>query len=504
MGHRRRGQRPEQRVGPGRSGSELRVRLGAHVERIVPGRELDDLDEPTVRRGPRDHQPGGGEPVPVVVVDLIAVPVTLTDLGDPVHPPGHRPRSQHARVAAQTHGAAHIPLTSDHRPLVGHGGDHRMRGVRVELGRVRPHQPGHVAGRLDHHALQAQAQPQRRDRVHPRVTQRLDLPLDAADAETTRHEHAVDAIQCGCGGLHRRAGIRGHPADLHPGVHREATRAQRFGHRQVGVRQVDVLADDRDGDHLGRAVNTAQQGVPLGPVDVAKGQAQAADRIGVEPLAVQHLRNVVDRYRIRRTDHGLVVHIAHQRDLVLECVRQRAVRPGDHRIRLKADTAQCRHRVLRRLGLELAGGSQVRHQAHVHGQDVVTAYLVADLPDRLEVGQGLDVADRPAHLGDDHVHLVGGEPADPALDLVGDVRYDLHRLPEIVAPAFSGDHLRVDLAGGDVRAAVEVDVQEPFVVADVEVCLGTVIGDEDLPVLERVHRAGVDVEVGIKLLHGDP
>ncbi len=140
----------------------------------------------------------------------------------------------------------------------------------------------------------------------------------------------------------------------------------------------------------------------------------------------------------------------------------------------------------------------------MHGQDVVTAYLVADLPDRLEVGQGLDVADRPAHLGDDHVHLVGGEPADPALDLVGDVRYDLHGLPEIVAPAFSGDHLRVDLAGGDVRAAVEVDVQEPFVVADVEVCLGTVIGDKDLPVLERVHRAGVDVEVGIKLLHGDP
>ena len=40
--------------------------------------------------------------------------------------------------------------------------------------------------------------------------------------------------------------------------------------------------------------------------------------------------------------------------------------------------------------------------------------------------------------------------------------------------------------------------------ADVEVGLGAVLGDEDLAVLERVHRAGVDVEVGVELLHHDP
>ncbi len=38
--------------------------------------------------------------------------------------------------------------------------------------------------------------------------------------------------------------------------------------------------------------------------------------------------------------------------------------------------------------------------------------------------------------------------------------------------------------------------------ADVEVGLGAVLGDEYLAVLERVHRAGVDVEVGVELLHG--
>ena len=40
--------------------------------------------------------------------------------------------------------------------------------------------------------------------------------------------------------------------------------------------------------------------------------------------------------------------------------------------------------------------------------------------------------------------------------------------------------------------------------ADVEVGLGAVLGDEDLAVLERVHRPGVDVEVRVELLHRHP
>jgi hypothetical protein len=40
-------------------------------------------------------------------------------------------------------------------------------------------------------------------------------------------------------------------------------------------------------------------------------------------------------------------------------------------------------------------------------------------------------------------------------------------------------------------------------VADVEVGLGAVVGDEDLAVLERVHRARVHVEVRVELLHHD-
>ncbi len=52
-------------------------------------------------------------------------------------------------------------------------------------------------------------------------------------------------------------------------------------------------------------------------------------------------------------------------------------------------------------------------------------------------------------------------------------------------------------------ACVSVRVGEPLVVAEVEVGLGAVVGDEDLAVLERAHRAGIDVQVRVELLQSD-
>ena len=52
-------------------------------------------------------------------------------------------------------------------------------------------------------------------------------------------------------------------------------------------------------------------------------------------------------------------------------------------------------------------------------------------------------------------------------------------------------------------AAVQALVGEALVVTEVEVGLGAVVEHEHLAVLERVHRARVDVDVGIELLEGD-
>ena len=89
------------------------------------------------------------------------------------------------------------------------------------------------------------------------------------------------------------------------------------------------------------------------------------------------------------------------------------------------------------------------------------------------------------------------------LDLVGDVRNDLHGPAQVVALAFLLDDRQVDLAGGVVAVAAEGGVGEAFVVAEVEVGFGAVVEDVDFAVLVRAHRAGIDVDVGVELLQPD-
>ena len=75
--------------------------------------------------------------------------------------------------------------------------------------------------------------------------------------------------------------------------------------------------------------------------------------------------------------------------------------------------------------------------------------LVAELADRLEERQALDVADRAADLAEHEIEaLIAVE--DEILDRVGDVRDDLHRGAEIVAAPLLGDDVLIDAAGGDV------------------------------------------------------
>ncbi len=120
------------------------------------------------------------------------------------------------------------------------------------------------------------------------------------------------------------------------------------------------------------------------------------------------------------------------------------------------------------------------------------------MPDGFEERLRLDVTHRAAHFDDDDVEPFRGV-AHATLDLVGDVRNDLHRTAQIVAAAFLADHLGVDAAGGEVVLARHAHAQKPFVVAEVEVGLRAVGGDVDLTVLERAHRAWIDVDVRIHL-----
>ncbi len=163
--------------------------------------------------------------------------------------------------------------------------------------------------------------------------------------------------------------------------------------------------------------------------------------------------------------------------------------------------------MLGRFGLELVCRAEVRQQREVDEHHVLFADEVAHLADRFQERQRFDVADRAADLDDAHFRAARfGDPRDVRFDLVGDVRDHLNRRAEIVAAAFLLDDRLVDLARRHVVVVGERLVDEALVMTQIQVRLGPVLGDEDLAVLVRIHRAGVDVDVRVQLLdrHCDP
>ncbi len=136
-------------------------------------------------------------------------------------------------------------------------------------------------------------------------------------------------------------------------------------------------------------------------------------------------------------------------------------------------------------------------------QRIAPAEFVAHLADGFGERLRLDVAHRTADLANHHVN-VARNLVRRRLDLVGDVRDHLDGLAKIVAATFLLDDAFVDSSRREVVVLGEVGVSEALVVAEVEVGFGPVVGDEDLAMLKRAHRAGIDVQVRVKLLHVDP
>ena len=137
-------------------------------------------------------------------------------------------------------------------------------------------------------------------------------------------------------------------------------------------------------------------------------------------------------------------------------------------------------------------------------EHIIAANLFLDLADRFQKRQAFDVADRTADLRDDDVGAVSGRHVvDALLDLVRDVRNDLHRLPEIVATTLFRQHIVVNLARRDIGIFREVDVDEAFIVPKIEIRFRTIVRDEYLAVLVRAHRTGINVDIRIELLDRD-
>ena len=336
-------------------------------------------------------------------------------------------------------------------------------------------------------------------------TDRLDLAFGAALAEAARHEDRIEVVERGRRSALDLLGID--VLDHHPRAGLDAGVVQRLVQRLVGVGQVDVLAHHADAHGALGMLQPVDQRVPVGQVCRPRLQAEHVADDLVETLLVQHRRDLVDRIGIPDRNHRIELDVREQRDLRAFVLGDRTVGPAQQNVGRDADLAQLLHAVLRGLGLELTGGRNERHQGEVHEAARAAAQPQAHLASGLDEGQRLDVADGAADLDDRDVGLAAPGRArtaiDEILDFVGDVRDHLHGLAEVLAAPFLLDHRLVDLAGGEVVHPPHAGRHEALVMAEVEVRLGPVFGHEHLSVLERTHRARIDVDVRVELEKGD-
>ena len=98
--------------------------------------------------------------------------------------------------------------------------------------------------------------------------------------------------------------------------------------------------------------------------------------------------------------------------------------------------------------------------------------------------------------------MVSVELQDRRLYLVSDVGNHLDCAAQILTTPLLGDDRIINSSGGVVIFLGHQGVGETLVMSHIEVSLGPVVGHIHFPVLERVHGARIDVDIGVELLKG--
>ena len=170
-------------------------------------------------------------------------------------------------------------------------------------------------------------------------------------------------------------------------------------------------------------------------------------------------------------------------------------------IGLQTIREQILNRVLCGLGLKLTRSCHIGDKREVDKHTILIAELVAQLTNRLDKGQRLDVAYRTTNLGDDNIVLLRcAKHLNTALNLIGDVGDNLNGLAKELATALLLNHALVDFTRCYIVVLGGLNRGETLVVAEVEVGLRSIFSNIALAVLIGVERTGVDIDIWVELL----
>jgi len=129
--------------------------------------------------------------------------------------------------------------------------------------------------------------------------------------------------------------------------------------------------------------------------------------------------------------------------------------------------------MLGRLGLQLSGGTDVRHQRNVDIERISRPTVKTELAYSLQKRQRFDVSNRTADFDNRHVSALGIFD-DLELYLIGDVRNYLDCSPKIIAATFLGNNGEINLAGRKIALSGKDSARKTFVMPQIKISFSTV------------------------------
>ena len=88
-------------------------------------------------------------------------------------------------------------------------------------------------------------------------------------------------------------------------------------------------------------------------------------------------------------------------------------------------------------------------------------------------------------------------------DLICDMRDHLNGTTAVITTTLLLQNRPVNLAGGNVGIFIQIFINESLIMSKIQIGFCTILRDKNFTMLDRVHRAGINIDIRIKFLHGD-
>ena len=226
---------------------------------------------------------------------------------------------------------------------------------------------------------------------------------------------------------------------------------KRFINGFIRILQFHIFADQSNLHNLGRIRLPLQKLTPSLHLRCRTDlQTNLPQNHFVHLLTLQHQRHLINRRDVDGLNHRILRHVTKQSDLAQYRVTQLMLRTQHQDIRLYTRFLQLLNRMLRRFRLIFFCCSNIRDIRQMHAQ-AVSSQLPLQLAHTFNERKRFYVTNRSTDFRNHEIKLVlTSQHLYIALNLIRDMRHDLHGLPQIISFALFVNYTLINTPRRDV------------------------------------------------------